>query len=143
MSSINIGKFRTPIAARDTLTYAREIAEAYEHVTMTDMNDLIGNQSEYSDCKYGWTCCGLRLAYVEVLAPDVYSIHMPACDWFFDKKDATTVTKFPTAKPKQTEPEPINVTIPADKPEVIEQIIDTLFNNSEKIKDRPVFINIM
>lgn len=143
MSYICVGKFITPTAARDTLTYAREIAETYEHVTMTDMNNLIGNRSEYSDCKYGWTSYGLRLAYVGTLGPDAYSIHMPACDWFSDKKDATTVTEFPTAKPKQAEPEPINVTIPADKPEVIEQIIDTLFNNSEKIKDRPVFITIM
>ena len=54
MSYICIGKFRTPIAARDTLTHAREIAETYEYVTMNDMNYLIGNQSEYSDFKYGW-----------------------------------------------------------------------------------------
>lgn len=138
MSYICIGKFRTPIAARDTLTYAREIAEAYDHVSMTDMNDLIGNQSEYSDCKYGWTLSKLRLAYVEVLASDVYSIHMPACDWFYDEAGSST------AKHKEkTESEPINITIPADKPEVIERIISALFNNSENIKDRPVFITII
>lgn len=138
MSSIYIGKFITPIAARDTLNYAREIAETYEYVTMTDMNDLIGNQSEYSDCKYGWTCCGLRLAYVEVLAPDVYSIHMPACDWFYDETGSST------AKPKEKkEPEPINITVPADKPDGIKQIINTLFDNLEIIKDRPMFINII
>lgn len=53
MSYICIGKFRTLIAARDTLTHARSIAEVYDHVSMTDMNDLIGNQSEYSGFKYG------------------------------------------------------------------------------------------
>lgn len=138
MSSINIGKFITPIAARDTLNYAREIAETYDHVTMTDMNDLIGNQSEYSDCKYGWTCCGLRLAYVEVLATDVYSIHMPACDWFYDGTGSST------AKPKEKkESEPINITVPADKLDAIQQAINTLFDNLEIIKDRPIFINIM
>ena len=138
MSYICIGKFRTPIAARDTLTYAREIAEAYDHVSMTDMNDLIGNQSEYSDCKYGWTLSKLRLAYVEVLAPDVYSIHMPACDWFYDEAGSFT------AKPKEkTESEPINITVPADKPDGIKQAINTLFDNLEKIKDHPIFINIV
>lgn len=138
MSYICIGKFRTPIAARDTLTYAREIAEAYDHISMTDMNDLIGNQSEYSDCKYGWTLSKLRLAYVEVLAPDVYSIHMPACDWFYDEARSST------AKPKEkTESEPINITIPADKTDGIKQAINTLFDNLERIKDRPIFINII
>lgn len=138
MSYICIGKFRTTIAARDTLTYAREIAEAYDHVSMTDMNDLIGNQSEYSDCKYGWTLSKLRLAYVEVLAPDVYSIHMPACDWFYDEAGSFT------AKPKEkTESEPINITVPADKPDGIKQAINTLFDNLEKIKDHPIFINIV
>lgn len=107
---------------------------------MADMHDLIGDKSGYIDCKYGWTFSKLRLAYIEILAPDMYSIHMPTCDWFSDKKDATTVTEFPTAKPKQTEPEPINVTIPADK---LEQIISALFKDLEKIKDRPVFINII
>lgn len=143
MSCFYVGKFTTPIDARNTLIYAREITEEQAYITMADMHDLIGDKSECTDCKYGWTLSKLKLAYIEILAPDMYSIHMPACDWFSDKKDATTVTEFPTAEPKQTEPEPINVTIPADKPEVIEQIIDTLFNNSEKIKDRPVFITIM
>ena len=138
MSYICIGKFRTPIAALDTLTYAREIAEVYDHVSMTDMNDLIGNQSEYSDCKYGWTLSKLRLAYVGVLAPDVYSIHMPACDWFYDKAVSST------AKPKEkTESEPINITIPADKPDGIKQAINTLFDNLERIKDHQIFINII
>ena len=138
MSYICIGKFRTPIAARDILTYAREIAEVYDHVSMTDMNDLIGNQSEYSDCKYGWTLSKLRLAYVEVLAPDVYSIHMPACDWFYDEAVSFT------AKPKEkTESEPINITVPADKPDGIKQAINTLFDNLERIKDHQIFINII
>ena len=138
MSYICIGKFRTPIAARDTLTYAREIAEVYDHVSMTDMNDLIGNQSEYSDCKYGWTLSKLRLAYVEVLAPDVYSIYMPACDWFYDEAVSST------AKPKEkTESEPINITIQADKPDGIKQAINTLFDNLERIKDHQIFINII
>ena len=74
MSYICIGKFRTPIAARDTLTYAREIAEVHDHVSMTDMNDLIGNQSEYSDCKYGWT--DLRTAYVDRVR-DGYIVRLP------------------------------------------------------------------
>ena len=138
MSYICIGKFRTPIVARDTLTYAREIAEVHDHVSMTDMNDLIGNQSEYSDCKYGWTLSKLRLAYVGVLAPDVYSIHMPACDWFYDEAESST------AKPKEkTELEPINITIPADKPDGIKQAINTLFDNLERIKDHQIFINII
>lgn len=134
MCYICVGKFITPTAARDTLTYAREIAETYEHVTMTDMNNLIGNRSEYSDCKYGWTSYGLRLAYVGTLGPDAYSIHMPACDWFFDETGSST-----EKSKEKTEPEPINITVPADKPDGIKQAINTL----ARIKDRPIFINIV
>ena len=138
MSYICIGKFRTPIAARDTLTHAREIAEAYDYVSMDDMNYLIGNRSEYSDFKYGWTLSKLRLAYVEVLAPDVYSIHMPAYDWFYDEAWSST------ANPKEkTESEPINITVLADKSDGIKQVINTLFDNLERIKDHPIFINIV
>lgn len=138
MSYICIGKFGTPIAARDILTHAREIAEVYDYVSMADMNDLIGNQSEYSDCKYGWTLSKLRLAYVGVLAPDAYSIHMPAYDWFYDEAGSSTT------KPKEkTESEPINITVPADKPDGIKQAINTLFDNLERIKDHPIFINIV
>ena len=138
MGYICIGKFRTLIAARDTLTHARLIAEVHDHVSMTDMNDLIGNLSEYSDCKYGWTHYGLRLAYVGTLGPDAYSIYMPAYDWFYDEARSST------AKPKEkTESEPINITVPADKPNVIKQAINTLFDNLERIKDHPIFINIV
>lgn len=66
------------------------LLKTYEHVTMTDMNNLIGNQSEYSDCKYGWTSYRLRLAYVGTLGPDAYSIHMPAYDWFYDETGSST-----------------------------------------------------
>ena len=143
MSYLHVGKFITPIDARNVLIHAREIAEKYAYVTMADMHDLIGDKSEYTDCKYGWTPSKLKLAYIEMLAPDMYSIHMPACDWFSDKKDATTITEFPTAKSKQIEPEPINITISADKANKLEQTISALFKDPEKIKDRPVFITII
>lgn len=143
MAGFYVGKFITPIDARNALIYAREIAEEYAYVTMADIHDLIADKSEYTDCKYGWTLSKLKLAYIETLAPDMYSIRMPAFDWFSDKKDATTVTKFPTTKSKQTEPEPINITIPADKADKLEQTISVLLKDPEKVKDRPVFITII
>lgn len=143
MAGFYIGKFERPYDANIILERIKEIGKSYGYVTLADVHDLIGDMAEYCECKYGWTFPGLKTMYVAVFDKQAYSVHMPAFDWFSDKKDATTVTEFPTAKPKQTEPEPINVTIPADKPEVIERIISALFNNSENIKDHPLFITII
>lgn len=143
MADFYVGKFDYLTDALTVLDYALEIAERYGYTSIADMHELIGDKSAYIDCKYGWTLSSLVNASAEKLATNMYSIHMPACDWISSKEDTMTITKFPIVKPKKTEPEPINVTIPADKPEVIEQTIGALFNDSEKIKDRPIFISIM
>ena len=138
MTGLYIGKFERPYDANAILEKIQEIGKSYDYVTLADVHDLMGDTSKYCEWKYGWTWNGLRLAYVAVLAPDVYSIHMPAFDWFYDETGSST------AKLKEKkESEPINITISADKLDGIKQTINTLFDNLERIKDHPIFINIM
>lgn len=138
MTGFYIGKFERPYDANIILERIQEIGKSYGYVTLADVHDLIGDMSEYCECKYGWTFPGLKTMYVAVFDKQAYSIHMPAFDWFYDEAGSST------AKPKEkTESEPINITVPADKPDDIRQTINTLFNNLEKIKDRPIFINII
>ena len=141
MAGFYIGKFERPYDANIILERIQEIGKSYGYVTLADVHDLIGDTSkyfEYCEYEYGWALSKLRLAYVGVLARDVYSIHMPECDWFYDEAGSST------AKPKEkTESEPINITIPADKPDGIKQAINTLFDNLERIKDHQIFINII
>ena len=56
------------------------------------------------------------------------------------KSQKSIVKPKSSVKKDHPDPEPINVTLPSDK---FEQTISILFKDLDKIKDRPVFINIM
>ena len=133
-TSIRIGTFLSSHEAAKVLHYAKQIIQVYGYVSLADMLDLCGKNPAYKDSKIGWTEAAFKNAKIEML-DEGYAIRMPEFDWC-ENNDSDTVGE-------QLQSEPINVTIPADKPEIIEQIIDALFDNSEKIKDRPVFISIM
>ncbi len=130
-----------------TIIHAQEIADKYGCVTVADMHDLIGIKSTYTDNKYGWTSFGLSDARIKMDTNKTYSIYMPPCDWFADDweafKNEKEDNKMASSYAKEIQAEPINISISADKPELIEQTINALFNNTEKIKNRPVFITIM
>ena len=125
------------------LMYADDIAETYGYVTLADMRDLVGVATEYTDSHYGWTASNLANATVEEITKNMYAIHMPSFDWFYDKKESETNMKFPTAVSQLPDPEPLNVTIQISEPELIEQIISAIFENADLVKDRPLFISIM
>lgn len=109
------------------------IANYYARITVADVNDICGVKSCLTDRKMGWTKNALENTTVEKCDSGTYIICMPKYDWYKETADI--------------QPEPINVTITVDKlykkPDIIEQTIQALFNDPEKIKDRPVFITIM
>jgi hypothetical protein len=45
----------TKIEAETVAEKLYDIIEKYGHVTVADLNDLIGETSQYTDHKYGWT----------------------------------------------------------------------------------------
>ena len=133
-TNIRIGVFSNSHEAAKVLHYAKQIVKVYGYVSLADMIDLCGKNPAYKDSKIGWTEAAFKNAKIKIFYEEC-TICMPEFDWR-ENDDLDTVGE-------QLQSEPINITIPADKSEVIEQIIDTLFNNSEKIKDRPMFITIM
>lgn len=133
-TGIRIGTFLSSHKAAEVLHYAKQIIEAYGYVSLADMIDLCGKNSAYKDSKIGWTEAAFKNAKIKMLYEGC-AIHMPEFDWR-ENDDSDTIGE-------QLQSEPINVTIPKDKPELIKQTITALFENSEKIKDRPVFINII
>lgn len=133
-AGIRIGTFLSSHEAAKVLHYAKQIIEAYGYVSLADMIDLCGKNPAYKDSKIGWTEAAFKNAKIKIFY-EGYAVCMPEFDWC-ENDDLDTVGE-------QLQSEPINVTIPADKPEAIEQIIGALLKNSEKIKDRPVFISIM
>lgn len=142
-----IFKFNDAVKPTRTIMYAQEIADKYGCVTVADIHDFIGFKSTYIDNKYGWTSFGLSDIRIKMDASKTYSIYMPPCDWFADdqkifknKQEDNNITSSYINEPQS---EPVNINISSDKPELIEQVIISVFNNTEKIKDRPVFITIM
>lgn len=121
------------------LTMATQIARIYGYVTLADILDLEDEKFCYMDCKYGWTYSVILKGVVELTGQGIYAISLPKFDWFLE---CVRPAKTPKSSVKQDrpDPEPINITLPSDK---LEQNISVLFKDLDKIKDRPVFINIM
>ena len=135
-TGIKIGNFSSHPKVIEILHNAKKIIEAYGYISLADMLDLCGKDTIYKDSKIGWTESAFKNAKIQRVY-EGYAIQMPEYNWRENDVLDTVDEEL------HFEPEPINITIPADKSEAIEQIIIALFNNSEKIKDRPVFINIM
>lgn len=142
---LKIGTFKNLRDAEYVLNRAIEIAKYYGHVNLVDILDLKDEKTDYMDCKYGWTYPVILKGAIVLTGKGTYTISLPKSDRFIDyvRPDQTPKS---SVKPKYSikqdhpDPEPINVTLPADK---LEQTISILFKDLDKIKDRPVFINIM
>ena len=52
MAGFYIGKFERPYDANIILERIQEIGKSYGNVTLADVHDLIGDTSEYCECKY-------------------------------------------------------------------------------------------
>lgn len=145
---------------------AEQIIKVYGYVSLADMLDLCGKNATYMDSKIGWTGDAFKNAKIRVFYEGC-TISMPEYDWFGNtnyKKEknemsgnncifgmALGVRKCQTDANKSSDeqtdeypqPEPINITIPVDKLEAIKETINTLCDNIDRIKDRPIFISIM
>lgn len=128
--------------AEAVLDQAKKIAEAYGCVTVADVCDLCRGTRSYDETKIGWTPKALSRAYTR---RDIYhnesTLYLPACD--YEMLECTEEPK----ELEESQPEPINITISSNEWDIrrndIEQVLNEIFMNSEKIKDRPVFITIM
>lgn len=135
--------------AEAVLNQAIEIAKIYGYVTVADICDFNGVTPIYTENLVGWSLDAIKKAeicecYYDDGQGNVYSyvLYLPQCDW---EKDKHTKEAKNTEKPNIGEP--INITISSGEWDTrrndIEQAFSELFKNSDKIKDRPIFINIM
>lgn len=135
--------------AEQVLKQAKEIAGLCGYVTVADICDLTGKTSTYTESLVGWSYEAIEKAEI---CWEHYNdgfglmfefvLYLPQCDW---EKNEYTKEAEDTEKPSTGEP--INITISSNEWNTrrndIEQVFNELFRNSDKIKDRPVFINIM
>lgn len=137
--SLKIGTFRSFYYADFILNRAIEIARLYGYITLADILELVGEKSGYTDRKYGWTYSTISDGVIAPTDKETYTISLPKFDWFDEYAKADKAPKS-SVKQDHPDPEPINVTLPSDK---LERTISILFKDLDKIKGRPVFINIM
>lgn len=142
--AIAIGHFKSKDEATEFYKSVKDIVIRYGYATVADAKELCGDDSSWNDNLMGWSRDVLHWAMIERVVSDngwEYIVRFPECDWNKKRNDSG-----PSAKP-QSDPEPINITISSGEWDTrrndIEYAFRVLFDNIEKIKDRPVFITIM
>ena len=118
---------------------AREIAKEYGMVTLSDLYELIGIKSDYLCNKIRWSIYSINYnLYIEYNSDlKCYMVSFPK-PFFEENKSKSYINK----KKMVSSSEPINVTINMDLLEDPFEVIHQIFDMTNKIKDRPVFISI-
>ena len=138
--------FYTDEDVTDFVNRANQIAIDYNYVTLADLNDLRGENSNYTDNLIHW--------YLDSITKDVYFyydtfdkkyvVSFPEPDSMKNKPiDTTKRTKsYVVRKESATSSEPINITILVDSLKDPKAVTREVLDIAKQIKDRPVFITI-
>ena len=138
--------FYTDEDVTDFVNRANQIAIDYNYVTLADLNDLRGENSNYTDNLIRWS--------LDSIAKDVcfyydtfdkkYVVSFPEPDSMKNKPiDTTKRTKsYVVRKESATSSEPISITILVDSLKDPKAVTREVFDIAKQIKDRPVFITI-
>lgn len=138
--------FYTDEDVTDFVNRANQIVIDYNYVTLADLNDLRGENSNYTDNFIRWS--------LDSITKDVY--------FYYDTFDKKYVVSFPEPDSMKNKPigttkrtkgyvvrkesaassEPINITILVDSLKDPKAVTREVFDITKQIKDRPVFITI-
>ena len=127
---------------------AREIAKEYGRVTLSDLYDLSGGPSCYEHSKISWSVYSIKnnvyVKYDSDLECYIVSFPEPYFNKVDNNKVETTMTpkSYIVKKKSETSSEPINITICMDSLEDPFEVVHEIFDMTNKIKDRPIFITI-
>lgn len=121
--------------ASDVLDRIREIVNTYDCVTWSDVCDLVGLPSSYSDTKIRWSAYKIYNDTKIVPCRSGYRLVMPAeC---IDDRELTT-----SEDTAELEPRDIHVTINTADMDDPDCLICSAITHLQKIKDRDIFITI-
>ena len=125
---------------------ANQIAVDYNYVTLADLNDLRGENSNYTDNLIRWYLDSITkevYIYYDTFI-EMYVVNFPEPDSMKNKPiDTTKRTKsYVVRKESATSSEPINITILVDSLKDPKSVTREVFDIAKQIKDHPVFITI-
>lgn len=138
--------FYTDEDVTDFVNRANQIAIDYNYVTLADLKDLRGENSNYTDNLIRWSLDSITkevYIYYDTFIK-MYVVSFPEPDSMKNKPiDTTKRTKsYVVRKESATSSEPINITILVDSLKDPKAITREVFGIAKQIKDRPVFITI-
>ena len=138
--------FYTDEDVTDFVNRANQIAIDYNHVTLADLNDLRGENSNYTDNFIRWSLDSITkdVYFYYATFDKKYVVIFPEPDSMTNKPiDTTKRTKsYVVRKESATSSEPINITILVDSLKDPKAVTREVFDIAKQIKDRPVFITI-
>ena len=138
--------FSTYEDATYVINSANQIAVDYNYVTLADLKDLRGENSNYTDNCIRWSLDSITkevYIYYDTFI-EMYVVIFPEPDSMKNKTiDTTKRTKsYVVRKESATSSEPINITILVDSLKDPKAVTREVFDIAKQIKDRPVFITI-
>lgn len=138
--------FYTDEDVTDFVNRANQIAIDYNYVTLADLNDLRGENSNYTDNFIRWSLDSITkdVYFYYDTFDKKYVVSFPEPDSMKNKPiDTTKRTKsYVVRKESATSSEPINIAILVDSLKDPKAVTREVFGIAKQIKDRPVFITI-
>ena len=138
--------FYTDEDVTDFVNRANQIAIDYNYVTLADLNDLRGENSNYTDNLIRWSLDSIAkdVCFYYDTFDQKYVVSFPEPDSMKNKPiDTTKRTKsYVVRKESATSSEPISITILVDSLKDPKAVTREVFDIAKQIKDRPVFITI-
>lgn len=138
--------FSTDEDATYFVNSAAQIAIDYAYVTLADLNDLRGEDSDYTDNFIRWSLDSIAkevYVYYDRFI-ERYVVRFPEPD--FAKNEpinyANSTKSYAVRKETDTSSEPINITILVDSLKDPKAVAHEVFDIAKQIKDRPIFIII-
>ena len=138
--------FYTDEDVTDFVNRANQIAIDYNYVTLADLNDLRGENSNYTDNFIRWSLDSITkdVYFYYDTFDKKYVVSFPEPDFMKNTPiDTTKRTKsYVVRKESATSSEPINITILVDSLKDPKAVTREVLDIAKQIKDRPVFITI-
>ena len=140
--------FGTEKDAFNFIGNAQEIAKAYGTVSLSDLSDLYGYESNYSDIFVCWTESSINnkvyASFDRIFKEYVVTFLDPDVDKSNTNKNKTYgITKSHIVKKESVaSPEPLNICVNTEEMKDSCKMLSEVFDIAKQIKDRPVFITI-
>lgn len=138
--------FYTDDDVTDFVNRANQIAIDYNYVTLADLKDLRGENSNYTDNRIRWSLDSITkdVYFYYDTFDKKYVVSFPEPDSMKNKPtDTTKRTKsYVVKKESATSSEPISIIILVDSLKDPKAVTREVFDIAKQIKNRPVFITI-